>query len=101
MSAWSVGRSLAIAPLLLAVAIAACQVRSQPTKSIDQVLAAHSDSLMKLPGGVGTAIGLCEGERCIKVFLSDSSAAGRKSIPERLEGYRVSVEVTGTIRPLK
>ena len=66
------------------------------TKSIDQVLAAHSDSLMALPGVVGTAIGLYEGERCIKVLVSDSR---QRSIPARLEGYRVVVEVTGTVRP--
>lgn len=69
------------------------------TRSIDDVLAAHSDSLMALPGVVGTAIGLCDGERCIKVLLADSSAAAKARIPPRLEGYRVVTEVTGTIRP--
>jgi hypothetical protein len=68
-------------------------------RSIDEVLAAHTDSLMALPGVVGTAVGLCEGERCIKVLLSDSSSATKARIPARLEGYRVVVEVTGTIKP--
>ena len=68
-------------------------------RSIDAVLAAHSDSLMALPGVVGTAIGLCEGERCIKVLLSDSNPATKNKIPARLEGYRVVVEVTGLITP--
>ena len=68
-------------------------------RSIDEVLAAHSDSLMALPGVVGTAIGLCDRERCIKVLLADSSAATKGRIPARLEGYRVVAEVTGTIRP--
>ena len=72
-------------------------------RSIDAVLAAHTDSLMALPGVVGTAIGLCDegggSERCIKVLFSDSSAAAQAKIPARLEGYRVAVEVTGTIRP--
>lgn len=68
-------------------------------RSIDEVLAAHTDSLMALPGVVGTAIGLCEGERCIKVLVADSNPATRRSIPDRLEGYRVLVEVTGTITP--
>ena len=70
-----------------------------PTRSIDEVLATHADSLMTLPGVVGTAIGLCEGERCIKVFLADSNAATKRRIPDRLEGYRVLVEVIGTIKP--
>lgn len=70
-----------------------------PTRSIDEVLAAHTDSLMAIPGVVGTAVGLCDGERCIKVLLADSNPATKRKIPGRLEGYRVVVEVTGTIRP--
>jgi len=68
-------------------------------RGIDEVLAAHTDSLMALPGVVGTAIGLCGGERCIKVFLADSSPDTKRRIPARLEGYRVLAEVTGTITP--
>src|SRR5258708_38457097 len=68
-------------------------------RSIDEVLAAHSDSLMALPGVVGTAIGLCDGERCIKVLVADSSVVAKGRIPPRLEGYRVVTEVTGIIRP--
>ena len=48
---------------------------------------------------VGTAIAQCDSERCIKVLLADSSAETKARIPARLEGYRVVVEVTGTIRP--
>ena len=71
-----------------------------PARSIDVVLAAHTDSLMALPGVVGTAIGLCEGERCIKVLVADSGVLSKARIPDRLEGYRVVTEVTGSIRPL-
>lgn len=100
-----------IAPALVAGAMVACsgsrreagQGRGSDaavaSRSIDQVLAAHTDSLMALPGVVGTAIGLCDGERCIKVFLSDSNSDTRARIPPRLEGYRVVAEVTGPIRP--
>lgn len=70
-----------------------------PARSIDEVLAAHTDSLQSLPGVVGTAIASCEGERCIKVFVADSYPYSKARIPHRLEGYRVVVEVTGTIRP--
>ena len=96
-----------IAPLLLAAVIAACQGSqgkveggrggTVAARSIDQVLAAHTDSLMALPGVVGTAIGLCEGERCIKVLVADAKAA--TNIPTTLEGFRVVTEVTGTFRP--
>ena len=100
-----------IATVLVAGALAACSGAQRAgvqregsgaivaARSIDEVLAAHNDSLMALPGVVGTAIGLCEGERCIKVMVADSNVATKSRIPPRLEGYRVVVEVTGTIRP--
>jgi hypothetical protein len=66
-------------------------------RSIDEVLAAHNDSLLALPGVVGTAIGLCDGARCIKVLVADSSAATKAKIPARLEGYRVVVELSGPL----
>jgi hypothetical protein len=93
-----------IAPALLAGALATCSASHSggatvATRSIDEVLAAHTDSLMALPGVVGTAIALCDGERCIKVLLADSSADTKGRIPARLEGYRVVAEVTGTITP--
>jgi hypothetical protein len=65
------------------------------SRSIEEVLAAHTDSLMELPGVVGTALGRCDTVLCIRVFLSDSSAAVRRAIPETLEGYPVRAEVTG------
>jgi hypothetical protein len=93
--------------ILLAGALAACSathgggatVADKGSRSINEVLAAHSDSLMALPGVVGTAIALCEGERCIKVLVADSNAVAKGRIPAQLEGYRVVVEVTGAIRP--
>ncbi len=100
-----------IAPVLVAGAMAACSGSQRgagqgggreatvAARSIDEVLAAHTDSLLALPGVVGTAIALCDGERCIKVFLADSNPDTKGRIPPRLEGYRVIVEVTGTIRP--
>jgi hypothetical protein len=69
------------------------------TRSIDEVLAAHRDSLLALPGVVGTAIGLSDGQPCIKVLVSDSSPDIKARIPTRLERYPVVVEVTGPIRP--
>jgi hypothetical protein len=103
-----------IAPVLLAGAIIiapACSAQQRdssgrgrsegnvPAKTIDQVLAAHRDSLMALPGVVGTAIGLCDNQRCIKVFLADSNPVNSQRVPGKLEGYRVVSAVTGTIRP--
>lgn len=68
------------------------------SRSIQQVLAAHTDSLMALPGVVGTAIGRCDTMLCIRVFFRDSSAVARQAIPDTLEGFPVQVEVTGEFR---
>jgi hypothetical protein len=65
------------------------------SRSIEQVLAAYTDSLMELPGVVGTALGRCDSVLCIRVFLRDSSAAARRAIPDTLEGYPVRAEITG------
>src|SRR5258708_30603597 len=67
-------------------------------RSIDEVLAAHNDSLMALPGVVGTAIGLSDGERCIKVLVADSNVAAKTRIPARLEGDRTGVGGAGPNR---
>ena len=66
-----------------------------PDKTIETVLAQHNDSLMALPGVVGTAIGRCDGAPCIRVFVKDSAAARATRFAERLDGYRVRVEVSG------
>jgi len=93
-----------IAAVLLVAVVAACSGTHSggapvATRSIDEVLVDHTDSLMAIPGVVGTAVGLCDGERCIKVLLADANPETKRKIPARLEGYRVVVEVTGTIRP--
>jgi hypothetical protein len=75
------------------------EVRAVSSKTIEEVLATHTDSLMALPGVVGTAIGLCDDRQCIRVFLADSSAEARREVPEEIEGYPVKVDVTGPIRP--
>lgn len=83
--------------LLLWVAVACSGNGAVAAKDINAVLASHRDSLMALPGVVGTAISLCDGERCIKVLITDRSV--RSKVPERLDGFRVVTEVTGTIKP--
>src|SRR6266704_1965496 len=67
---------------------------AMPSRRIDDVIAAPTDSLMAVTGVVGTTIASCDGERCIKVLLADSSPDTKSRIPARLEGYRVVVEVT-------
>jgi len=69
-----------------------------PLRTIEQTLAAHTDSLMAIPGVVGTAIGLCNRVPCIRVFLADSGALERAALPTDLDGHPVRAEVTGPIR---
>jgi hypothetical protein len=83
--------------------ITACSSTSErttvPVRAIERVLEEHNDSLTTRPGVVGTAIGLCDGAPCIRVFFADSASAREAAIPARLEGYPVRVEVTGPVRP--
>ncbi len=71
-----------------------------PGKTIQAVLQEHSDSLMSLPGVVGTAIGQCEAKPCIKVLVAKKTPALLGKIPSTLEGFPVAVEETGEIRAL-
>lgn len=69
-------------------------------KEIDTVLKQHTDSLMALPGVVGTAIGECAGKPCIKVYVEKKTPELLEQIPSAIEGYMVDVQETGKIRAL-
>jgi hypothetical protein len=71
-----------------------------PEKTIDAVLATHTDALMSLPGVAGIAQGLCEGKPCIKVYVIDKTPQLEQDIPTTLGGYPVVIEKTGEIRAL-
>ena len=72
-----------------------------PNKTIEEVLQEHTDSLMALPGVVGTAHGLCSGEPCIRVFVVQKTDDLLKQIPPKIEGYPVDIEETGEFRKLE
>jgi hypothetical protein len=71
-----------------------------PTDSIEAVLKKHTSRLMSLPGVLGTAEARCEGKPCIKVYVTKKSPETLKQIPAAIEGYPVTVQETGEIRPL-
>lgn len=107
---WGVLRVLRVRPAVPLSTLSAlftlstsCSTTSEqteiPQQPIEQVLEQHNDSLTTRPGVVGTAIGLCDGAPCIRVFFADSASARAAKIPARLEGYVVRVEVTGPVRP--
>jgi hypothetical protein len=67
---------------------------------IEQVLRERTDEWMAICGIVGTAIGMCEGGPCIRVFSSVPPEQLRAKIPSCVEGYPVVIEETGAFRAL-
>jgi hypothetical protein len=102
----------AACPILLAlglvVLLAGCHPRRHeeivtpsPSRSLVDVLAAHTPELMKVPGVVGTAESrLADGRPCILVLVIRMTRELRERIPERLEGWPVRVEETGEIHAM-
>jgi len=95
--------------VLFALSLANCAIQKgdvlpgndeMTARPIKEVLKEHTDSLMALPGVVGTAQGLCDGNPCIMVLVVEKTPELEKKIPERLEGYPVRIEETGEIRAL-
>ena len=70
-------------------------------RPLSEVLRAHTDRLMAVPGVVGLAEGLCSGTPCLKVFVTRKTPALLKAIPASLEGYPVAVEETDEFRPFQ
>ncbi len=99
--------ALPILPAVLLLLLAGCglvrndtpEEEQVPERSIEEVQEAHTPGWMELPGVVGTGIGLCDDEPCIRVFLSEPSPEAEEAIPEEVEGYRVELVVTGPFRP--
>lgn len=64
-------------------------------RSIEEVQEAFTDEWMNLPGVVGTAIGLCKDQPCIKVFVTGPIQPLEEWIPNEVEGHSVVLEQTG------
>lgn len=71
-----------------------------PKKTIEEVLKEHTSKLMSLLGVVGTAQGLCNGQPCIKVFVSKKTAELEQRVPKTLDGYPVVIQETGKFKAL-
>lgn len=77
------------------------EIEIMPREDIKQVMEAHVDGLMAIPGVTGVAIGaLDDGTPCIMVYLLEDSAELRRTIPEKLEGHPVVINVSGPIRAM-
>ena len=62
--------------------------------AIDEALARHERSLMSVPGVVGVGVADRSGRPVILVMLTHVTPEA-KALPEQLDGYPISVEVTG------
>lgn len=67
-------------------------------KSINEVLKNVTPNWMSMPDVVGTGVGLCAGEPCIKVYVLKLSKEIEDKIPQTIENYQVKIEVTGPIK---
>src|SRR5574341_2369686 len=69
-------------------------------RDINEVMNAHVNELMALPGVVGVFIGaLDNGTPCIKVMVVKTTPELEKKIPKDLEGHPVLIVETGEIKP--
>ena len=87
---------------LLLVTVDATPNDPTPPRDINVVLRAHDRELLQLPHVVGVYVGLLADAKtpCLKVMMSRKDPATERALPKSLEGYPVSVEVTGEIRPV-
>lgn len=69
-------------------------------KPIADVLNEHTDSLMALPGVIGTAQGEQAGKPCVMVLVVELTDDLERQIPDNLGGYPVVVTETGEVRAL-
>jgi hypothetical protein len=70
-----------------------------PAMTIKEALMEYTEKLMSLPGVVGTAQGLCDGNPCIKVYVVNKTQQLEKQIHRILKGYSYQVRETGKFRP--
>jgi len=87
--------------LLLAVLLGGCQGNPQPehritSKSIDEVLQENRPHLMTIQGVVGTSIGDCNGNPCIKVLVEKKTPILQQQIPSMLETWQVEIVEKGS-----
>ncbi len=101
--------ALGITLTVFAVSIATCTNQiaddregknEMVSQTIQQVLQEHTNELMSIPGVVGTAEGLCDGQPCIKVLVIKKTSEIEEKIPKIIEGYPVKIESTGEIKAL-
>jgi hypothetical protein len=74
-----------------------------PKRDINAVLSDHDKELMAIPGVVGVYVGLQGDQKtsCLRVMVVKKTKDLQRALPKTLEGYKVELEETGIIRPMK
>jgi len=72
-----------------------------PVRPVAQVIAAHADTIMAVPGVVGLYESRTDdGSPCIKILVVRLDDALRSRLPRTLEGHPVLIEESGEIRAM-
>jgi len=71
---------------------------SEVRRTVDTVLEENAETLMRLPGVVGTGLSESSGQPCVRVLVDKMTPELLEQIPTSLEGYAVAVEETGKHR---
>ena len=97
---------MTITVMFILLTLLGCQGAPQPSprltgKPIEEVLKENTPHLMSISGVVGTAIGECNGNPCIKVLVEKKTLILQQQIPSMLETWQVEIVETGEIKPMK
>jgi len=69
------------------------------TESIQQVKNKHENQLMTMPGVVSVGIGQGDsGQSVIVIGVESQAKLDKLTLPVKLDGYPVNVQIMGTIR---
>lgn len=99
---------VAMVALLTAMCATACASDSSddpglqdemPQRTIEEVLGDYTPRWMSIPGVVGTGIGKCDDQPCIRVMVAKKTPELADKIPSNIEGYIVDIVETGSFRP--
>ncbi len=67
-------------------------------RTIEQVLRAHTDDWMSIPGVVGTGIGERNGQPWIRIFVTRKTPQLLQKLPTAADGFGVDVVESGEFR---
>lgn len=91
---------LAVAAILaLLISWTGSAAESEMPPTIQDVKARHAPGLLALPGVVSVGVGRDgEGHEVIVIGLDRARPESQTNFPAQLEGYRVRVEIIGTVK---